>query len=188
MGAGDYPAILGLQGDRNLSLSDYPYLTSWATALAFEIRAAATAQASHTHRWILAVPQVWYDDGEIIQARPLYTMPLQPSETETISWMSYDATDGVDYGRLPFACRPDGQPVFDDLDYFTSPVQPLLRHPGGALRRPPGRRHRPRRDHPVPAYTPLTASNSDRALWGTLRRLVGHRADRRDDSRTDLDV
>lgn len=132
---GDYPAILGLQGDQNLFLSDYPYLTSWATALEFEIRAAATAKAIHTHRWLLAVPQVWYDDGEIIQARPLYTAPLQPGETETISWMSYDATDGVDYGRVEFARRPDGQPVFDDLEYFTSPVQPLPRHPGGALHR-----------------------------------------------------
>jgi len=107
--AGDYPAIVGLHGERTLVLSDYDYLMSWATGLEFEIRAAAKAQANATHRWVFAVAQVWYDDGETIQARPLHTAPLQPREVETISWMSYDADDGIDYGQVPFARRPGGQ-------------------------------------------------------------------------------
>ncbi|ABD11163.1 hypothetical protein CcI156_17935 [Frankia sp. CcI156] len=133
--AGDQPAILGLHGTRNLIVSDYDYLCSWATALAFEIRAAAQAQSNATHRWVLAVPQVWYDDGEIIQARPLHTAPVQADEQEAITWMSCDDTDGVDYGRVPFTRRPNGEPVFDDPEYFTSPVHSLQRTPGAALHR-----------------------------------------------------
>jgi len=133
--AGDYTAIVGLHGERKLILSDYDYLINWATSLEFEIRAAAKAQANATKRWVFAVAQVWYDDGETIQARPLHTAPLQPGEIETISWMSYDADDGVDYGRVQFARRPGGQPVFDDAVYFTDPMQPLNRLPGSAMHR-----------------------------------------------------
>ncbi|WP_261558212.1 hypothetical protein, partial [Frankia tisae] len=123
--AGDYPAIVGLHGDRKLILSDYDYLASWATSLAFEIRAAAEAQAIATSRWVFAVPQVWYHDGDTIQARPLFTAPLQPGETETISWVSYDDGDGIDYGRVEFARRPNGEPVFDEAEYFTTPMHPM---------------------------------------------------------------
>ncbi|KQC35380.1 hypothetical protein [Frankia sp. ACN1ag] len=133
--AGDYPAIVGLHGERTLILSDYDYLISWATSLEFEIRAAAQAQANATHRWVFAVAQVWYDDGDTIQARPLHTAPLQLGETETISWMSYDAEDGIDYGRVQFARRPGGEPVFDDAEYFAEPMQPLNRLPGSAMHR-----------------------------------------------------
>jgi len=133
--AGDYPAIVGLHGERTLILSDYDYLFSWATALEFEIRSAARAQAIGTYRWVFAVPQVWFDDGEIIQARPLFTSPLLPGETETITWMSCDADDGVDYGRVQFARRPGGEPVFDDAEYFDFPVQALQRTPGAAMHR-----------------------------------------------------
>ncbi|MEX5709140.1 hypothetical protein AB1484_12725 [Parafrankia sp. FMc6] len=133
--AGDYPAILGLHGRRNLVLTDRPYLISWATALAFEIRAAARAQSNATHRWVLAVPQVWYQDGDLIEARPLFTAPVQPDEQEAITWMSCDDTDGIDYGRVPFTRRPGGEPVFDDPEFFTSPIRPLQRTPGAALHR-----------------------------------------------------
>ena len=133
--AGDYPAIVGLHGDRTLVLSDYDYLMGWATALDFEIRAAAKAQANATHRWVFAVAQVWYDDGETILARPLHTAPLQPGEIETISWMSYDDGDGIDYGRVQFARRPGGQPVFDDAECFDTPMHPLHRLPGSAMHR-----------------------------------------------------
>jgi hypothetical protein len=126
---------VGLHGERTLILSDYDYLFSWATALEFEIRAAARAQAIATRRWVFAVPQVWYDDGETIQARPLFTAPLQPGETETITWMSCDADDGVDYGRVQFARRPGGEPVFDDAEYFDYPVHALNRAPGAAMHR-----------------------------------------------------
>ncbi|WP_235609010.1 hypothetical protein, partial [Frankia casuarinae] len=116
-------------------LTDRPYLISWATALAFEIRAAAHAQSNATHRWVFAVPQVWYEDGDLIEARPLFTAPVQPDEQEAITWMSCDDTDGIDYGRVPFTRRPGGEPVFDDPEYFTSPVRPLQRTPGAALHR-----------------------------------------------------
>jgi hypothetical protein len=133
--AGDYPAVVGLHGDRKLILSDYDYLISWATSLEFEIRTAAKTQANATHRWVFAVAQVWYDDGDTIQARPLHTAPLQPGEVETISWMSYDADDGIAYGRVQFARRPGGEPVFDDAEYFAEPMQPLNRLPGSAMHR-----------------------------------------------------
>ncbi|MCL9760165.1 hypothetical protein [Frankia sp. AiPa1] len=133
--AGDYPAIVGLYGDRTLILSDYDYLASWATSLVFEVRAAAQAQTIHVHRWVFAVPHVWYDDGDTIQARPLFTAPRQPGETETISWMSYDDGDGIDYGWVEFARRPSGEPVFDEPEYFAVPMHPLPRHPGAALHR-----------------------------------------------------
>ncbi len=133
--AGDYPAIVGLRGERTLVLSDYDYLASWATGLEFEIRAAAKAQANATHRWVFAVAQVWYDDGDTAQARPLHTAPMQPGEVETISWMSYDADDGIDYGRVQFARRPGGEPVFDDAEYFAEPMRPFNRLPGSAMQR-----------------------------------------------------
>ncbi|WP_239396498.1 hypothetical protein [Frankia sp. CiP3] len=133
--AGDHPAIVGLYGDRNLTLSDYDYLISWATSLAFEIRAATQAQAIATHRWVFAVPQVWFHDGDTIQACPLFTAPLQLGETETISWMSYDEGDGIGYGRVEFARRPNGDPVFEEPEYFTTPMNPLPRHSGAALHR-----------------------------------------------------
>ncbi|ORT50895.1 hypothetical protein [Frankia sp. KB5] len=133
--SGDYPAIVGLQGERKLILSDYDYLFTWATALEFECRSAARAQAIGTRRWVFAVPQVWFDDGEIMQARPLFTSPLLPGETETITWMSCDEDDGVDYGRVEFARRPNGEPVFDDIEYFDFPVHALNRMPGAAMHR-----------------------------------------------------
>ncbi|MBL7491889.1 hypothetical protein I6A60_20170 [Frankia sp. AgB1.9] len=133
--AGDYPAIVGLQGERTLVVSDYDYLFNWATALEFEIRTAARAQAIATYRWVFAFAQVWHDDGETILARPLHAGPLQPGETETISWMSCDADDGVDYGRVQFARRPGGQPVFDEAEYFDTPMDALNRLPGSAMHR-----------------------------------------------------
>ncbi|MBL7502009.1 hypothetical protein I6A84_02450 [Frankia sp. CNm7] len=132
---GDYPAIVGLHGERTLILSDYDYLTNWVTSLDFEIRAAAKAQVNTTHRWVFAVAQVWHDDGDTIQARPLFTGPLQPGETETIHWMSCDADDGIDYGRVQFARRPDGEPVFDDAEYFACPMDAGNRLPGAAMHR-----------------------------------------------------
>jgi hypothetical protein len=35
------------------------------------IRVAAQAQAIATYRWVFTVAQVWYDDGDIIQAPTL---------------------------------------------------------------------------------------------------------------------
>ncbi|SQD98933.1 hypothetical protein FMEAI12_5000025 [Parafrankia sp. Ea1.12] len=66
-------------GAAALILSDYDYLASWATSLAFEVRTAAQAQTIHVHRWVFAVPHVCYHDGDTIQARaPVHgTLPAQ---------------------------------------------------------------------------------------------------------------
>lgn len=54
-------------------------------------------------------------------------------EQELIAWMTFDADDGVDYGYLPYARRPSGDPVFDNHTMFTAPLQPYDDFPGRHL-------------------------------------------------------
>ncbi|GAA1895208.1 hypothetical protein [Streptantibioticus ferralitis] len=133
--ARDCPAVVVLEGDRKVVLSDYDYLRDDATAAAFEQRAADQARQIHAARWVLAVPQVWLEmsDGGIA-ARAVSNLPLREGEQEAITWMSFDATDGVDYGLVPYVRRPNGEPIFDEPERITAAVQPD-EYPGCTLLR-----------------------------------------------------
>ncbi|MGW7515341.1 hypothetical protein ACWGJ2_07065 [Streptomyces sp. NPDC054796] len=133
--ARECPALVALQGDRTLVLSDYDYLRDEATATAFENRAAERAQEIHTIRFVFAVPQVWLVSADTVEARAVSNLPLREGEHEVIAWTSFDAGDGVDYGPVPYARRPTGEPVFADAEVFTVPVQPYEEAPGRTLLR-----------------------------------------------------
>lgn len=131
----DCPAMVALQGDRTLVLSDYDYLRDEPTAAAFEQRAAEKARENHANRFVFAVPQVWVDTGDTVQARAVSNHPLREGEREVIAWMSYDAHDGVDYGFVPYVRRPNGEPIFADPEVFTAAVRPREQAPGWTLLR-----------------------------------------------------
>lgn len=57
--ARECPAIVAMEGERKLMLSDYDYLRDSAAAASFEARAAEKALGIGAARWVLAVPQVW---------------------------------------------------------------------------------------------------------------------------------
>lgn len=123
--------MVALHGDRTLVLSDYDYLRDDATAEAFEGRVAEQARQIHAGPFAFAVPQVWLFEQDTAG----HNLLLREGEQELIAWMSYDADDGVDYGYLPYARRPGGEPVFDDHTVFTVPVQPYGEFPGRHLLR-----------------------------------------------------
>lgn len=129
------PAVVVLQGDRLLVLSDYDYHRDRDTAAAFERRAADKAQEIHAARFAFAVPQIWRPTDDGINARGVSNNPLLEGEREVIAWLAYDTTDGVDYGHVPYTRRPNGEPVFDDPEIFTGAVQPFDRYPGWLLLR-----------------------------------------------------
>ncbi|MFF4508920.1 hypothetical protein [Streptomyces sp. NPDC001401] len=132
---GQCPVIVSLEGERSLVLSDYDYLRDDATAVAFEERAAERAQEIRAVRWALAVPQVLALIEGAVAARAVSNLPLREGEREAITWMTCDAQDGVDYGLKPYTRRPNGDPVFGDLEVFTVAVQPSERMPGSHLLR-----------------------------------------------------
>jgi hypothetical protein len=131
----DSPAVVTLQGDRVLVLSDYDYLRDREAAVAFEARAAAKAQKIRTIRFVFAVPQVWLPTEHGVAGRAVSNHPLREGEGEVIAWLGFDAADGVDYGHVPYTRRPNGEPVFDDPEIFTGPVQPYDLYPGRLLLR-----------------------------------------------------
>ncbi|WP_327586995.1 hypothetical protein OHA25_08285 [Nonomuraea sp. NBC_00507] len=131
--ARECPAIVVLQGERLLALSDYDYLRDDQTAAAFEERAAAKAREIDATRWVLAVPQVWMITSDAIMSRAVSNHPLREGEQEAITWMSYDRQDGVDYGRVPYTRRPNGEPIFDEPEIITVGVQPEESMPGRTL-------------------------------------------------------
>jgi hypothetical protein len=131
----DCPAVVALQGDRVLVMSDYDYLRDRDTALAFETRAADTAREIHAVRFVIAVPMVWREEGHAIVGRRVSNLPLREGEFEVIAWTGYDAADGVDYGHVPYTRRPDGEPVFDDPEIFAGHFQGLENNPGAHLLR-----------------------------------------------------
>lgn len=133
--ARDCPAIVAVQGQRTLVLSDYDYLRDEATAAAFERRAAATARKIGIRRWVLAVPQVWQVKAGVVSTRAVSNHPLREGEQEAITWMSFDRDDGVDYGRVAFTRQPDGEPVFAEPEIFTvrAKARPAPSAPGYTL-------------------------------------------------------
>jgi hypothetical protein len=133
--AHESPAIVALEGQRNLTLSDYDYLRDDDAAGAFERRAADQARRIAALRWVLAVPQVWVINERDIEVRAVSSHPLRPEEQEAITWMAFDQADGIDYGRVPYARRPSGEPVFGEPEVFTVPLIPGERMPGHTLLR-----------------------------------------------------
>ncbi|WP_433432009.1 hypothetical protein [Nonomuraea sp. CA-141351] len=128
------PAIAALQGERLLLLSDYDYLQDRQTAVAFETRAADKAREIGATRWVLAVPQVWiFKPPSTIALRAISNHPLRAGEQEAITWMSLDQVDGVDYGRVAFARRPNGEPVFEEPELFDVGIRPREAMPGHTL-------------------------------------------------------
>ncbi|MCP2337499.1 hypothetical protein [Actinomadura rupiterrae] len=139
----DCPAIVVLDGNPRLVLSDYDYLRNQATARAFERRAADKAKQTGATRWALAVPMVWLITPDSIAARPVSNHPLREGEQEVIMWTTCDLAEGVDYGRVPYTRRPDGTPVFDDPEIVTVALRPSEHTLGHTLLRvlcgtPPG--------------------------------------------------
>ncbi|MEO3810736.1 hypothetical protein ABGB17_17180 [Sphaerisporangium sp. B11E5] len=129
--ARDCPAIVVLDGRRKLVLSDYDYLRDPPTAAAFESRAAVKAHEINAARWVLAVPQVWvFQPPDTVATRAVSNHPLREGEQEAITWMSCDRSEGVDYGRVAYARRPSGEPVFEEPEVFTVGVRPYESMPG----------------------------------------------------------
>jgi hypothetical protein len=131
--ARECPAIAALQGGRLLILSDYDYLRDDQAAAAFETRAAAKARELAATRWVFAVPQVWMITPDRVYSRAVSNHALREGEEEAITWMSFDPSDGVDYGRVPYTRRPSGEPVFDEPEVFTIAVRPADHMPGHKL-------------------------------------------------------
>jgi hypothetical protein len=133
--AGEYVAMVALQGDRTLVLSDYDYLLDQTAARAFEQRAADHGRRIGAHRWVFAVPQVWVINERDVATRAPSPHPLRPGEEEAVTWMAFDNADGVDFGRVPYTRRPHGEPVFGDPEVFTVPLMPGDPMPGNTLLR-----------------------------------------------------
>ena len=133
--ARDCPAIIALQGQHKLMLSDYDYLRDQATAVAFETRAAAKAREIGARRWVIAVPQIWLITADEISARAVSNRPLLEHEQEAITWTAYDHQDGVDYGRVAYTRRPNGEPIFAEPQMLTVGVRPGEATPGFRLLR-----------------------------------------------------
>ena len=132
--ARECPAIVAVEGERKLVLSDYDYLRDAAMAAAFEARAAEKVQGIGANRWVLAVPQVWiFRPPSTIALRAVSNHPLREGEQEAITWMSFDREDGVDYGRVAYARRPNGEPVFEEPEIFDVGIRPRETMPGFLL-------------------------------------------------------
>lgn len=129
------PAIVALEGKRRLVLTDYDYPHDPTAAEAFERRAADHAKQIDVTRWVFAVPQVWVINEHDIEVRAVSPHPIRDGEQEAITWMAYDETEGVDYGRVPYARRPNGEPVFDDPQILTVDLYPGEKMPGYTLLR-----------------------------------------------------
>lgn len=132
--AQECPAVVALEGTRKLIMSDHDYLRDSETATAFEIRVAEKAREISAARWVLAVPQVWlFKPPNTIAVRAVSNHSLREGEQEAITWMSFDRADGVDYGRVVYARRPNGAPVFEDPEIFEVGVRPRREMPGFVL-------------------------------------------------------
>jgi hypothetical protein len=118
-------------------LSDWDYMIAYGDDSSFqrkfEERAAWLAKEAGVTRWVLAVPMVWHLDGPTVSMRAISPHPLREGEHEVIAVVTFDGSDGVDYGVVPFARRPDGTPVFDDPHELFVNVSPRPFMPGYTL-------------------------------------------------------
>ncbi|WP_419995018.1 hypothetical protein [Streptomyces boninensis] len=133
--ARDCPAVVALQGEETLVMSEYDYLRDADTGSAFERRAAGEGRRIAATRFVFALPQVWLPDDEGVQARAVANLPLREGEDEVVSWMSYAVDDGVDYGFVPYVRQGDGRPDFGRPTMLTTPLQPGDATPGRELLR-----------------------------------------------------
>ncbi|RBQ12140.1 hypothetical protein DP939_44540 [Spongiactinospora rosea] len=132
--ARECPAIVAIEGAKKLVMSDYDYLRDAETAQAFETRVAEKAREIGAARWVLAVPQVWiFRPPSTIAVRAVSNHRLREGEQEAITWMSFDGADGVDYGRVAYARRPSGEPVFEEPEIFDVGIRPRREMPGFVL-------------------------------------------------------
>ncbi|MFF3669879.1 hypothetical protein [Microtetraspora malaysiensis] len=132
--ARDCPAMVAVEGRRKLVLSDYDYLRDDASAVAFEKRAASKAREVGAVRWVIAVPQVWvFTPPSMVSVRAVSNHPLREGEQEAITWMSFDQDEGVDYGRVAYARRPSGEPVFEEPEMFRVGIRPTEASAGYTL-------------------------------------------------------
>jgi hypothetical protein len=132
--AGDCPAVVGVADpNRTLTLTDYDYQRDDNAATTFERRAAAKAVQISAVRWVIAVPQVWVIAPDVISVRAVSNLPLRPGESEAITWMAFDLTSGVDYGRVPITRQPHGEPMFGDIEVVVAQASPSPAMPGYTL-------------------------------------------------------
>ena len=133
--ANECPAIVALEGERKLVLSDHDYLRDHATAETFERRVADRARQVNPTRWVFAVPQVWVINERNVEVRAVSRHVLRPGEQEAITWMAYDEGTGVDYGRVPYVRRPSGEPIFSEPEMFNMGLHSGPSMPGYVLLR-----------------------------------------------------
>lgn len=133
--SGQCPAMVAMGGTRPLVLTDYDYQRDEAAAQEFEHRAAATAREAHATRWVLAVPQVWVIASNMVSVRAVSNLPLRAGESEAITWMAVDLSEGVDYGRVPFTRDPRGAPEFGDIEVIAVQATPAPGMPGYTMLR-----------------------------------------------------
>ncbi|WP_329373368.1 hypothetical protein OG896_39735 [Streptomyces sp. NBC_00669] len=91
------------------------------------------AAATPHVRIVFGIPQVRLVVGQEIAGRTVSHHPRRECEREVLAWTGHDAEDGVDYGHVPYARRPNGEPVFDDPEIFDAPVHPYDEYPGRVL-------------------------------------------------------
>ncbi len=133
--SGQCPAMVAVGGDRPLVLSDYDYQRDEAAAQGFERRAAARAREARATRWVLAVPQVWLIASSVVSVRAVSNLPLRDGESEAITWMAVDLSEGVDYGRVPFTRNRRGVPEFGDIEVIAVHASPAPSMPGYTMLR-----------------------------------------------------
>lgn len=86
-------------------------------------------------RWVKAVPQVWVINKRDVEMRAPSSHPLREGEQEAITWMAFDRTEGVDYGRVAYTRGPNGEPIFEEPEVFIVPLLPGELIPGYTLLR-----------------------------------------------------
>jgi hypothetical protein len=129
----DCPAVVVMAGTRTLILTDYDYQRDEPSAQTFEERAAQQARKINAVRWVFAVPQIWFSTDTGVTVRNVSNKPLGEGEEEVIHWAAFDLNDGIDYGCVPFTRRPDGTPVFGDVEAITAHTQVSPNMPGQRL-------------------------------------------------------
>jgi hypothetical protein len=135
IGSGQAPAVVAIGGTRPLVLTDYDYQHDEAAAQGFERSAASRVREAHATRWVLAVPQVWLIASNVVSVRAVSNLPLREGESEAITWMAVDLSEGVDYGRVPFTRNPGGAPVFGDIEVIAVHASPAPGMPGYTMLR-----------------------------------------------------
>lgn len=122
-----------MEGRRPLVFSDYDYLLVPNAAAAFERRAAVHARRIDAACWVMALPQMRVINKRDVAVRSASPHPLREGKQEAITWMAFDRMEGADYGRVAYARRPNGEPVFEEPEVFTVSLLPGERMPGYTL-------------------------------------------------------